>query len=112
MTKGVIRTAGGKLPVPAKKIGQWMASRKRDFGNFLRKAKVMIGSNAPIQKKCRRPEYIFPILYSLVGPIAVALSVRFCAGQEERRNGLTSPKNGTIIVDPTLRTSKVVRLVL
>jgi hypothetical protein len=65
-----IHTAGGRFPVPAKKIGQWIASMNRDLGNRFRIKYVMIGSDAPIQNMCKRPEYLWPMLYSRAGPIA------------------------------------------
>lgn len=67
---GLSRTAGGILPVPAKKIGQWTALRSLLLGNFFRAKNVIIGNRAPIQNICRTPEYILPMLYSLFGPIA------------------------------------------
>jgi hypothetical protein len=67
-------TAGGRFPVPAKKIGQWTALRNRLLGYFFLRKNVSIGRRAPIQNICRSPEYLCPMLYSRAGPMAVCVS--------------------------------------
>lgn len=61
-----------QIPCPSKENRPMDSVKKMRVREFLSGKKVEIWRAAPVQSIFKRPEYLWPMLYSLAGPVAVA----------------------------------------